>query len=359
MHHMKKALIIHSPYSGRSTHLTQAIACLQQAGVAVVDLLSIASLDRLPPQGGKWQANGIDLLVAAGGDGLVGGLLRHLVTSKLPLGILPLGTFNNLARSLNIPLDIQDAAAIIASGEQREIDLGHAHLTTCAEDAESTPLSISDCQPLFFAHALSIGLKVQFARYATDAAMRQQYGALTYPAALIEAMKAYTPIDVELRFDGLQRWSDYSSRPVLAENSVSLRCPVAQVTVVNAPLFWGPLQARVPGVSLHDRTLDIIVVEDADPPDLLSRIARFFSRKDQRPIHHGNEYAHSPALQVAERTDIPGIHHLQAHSVTITTPGRQQEITLDGEIRAQTPITASVADESVCLMVPPSRVNEP
>ena len=128
--------------------------------------------------------------------------------------------------------------------------------------------------------------------------------------------------------------------------------------MVNAPLFWGPLQARVPGVSLHDRALDIVVVEDADPPDLLSRIARFFSRKAQRPVHHGKEYAHSLALLTAERTDIPGIHHLQAHSVTITTPGRQQEITLDGEIRAQTPITASVADESVCLMVPPSRVNE-
>lgn len=216
---MKKALIIHSPYSGRSTHLTQAIASLQQAGVAVVDLLSIASLDELPSQERKWRANGIDLLVAAGGDGLVGGLLRHLVASRLPLGILPLGTFNNLARSLNIPLDVQNAAAIVASGEQREIDLGKAHLTACAEEAESAHLSIPACQPLFFAHALSVGLKVQFARYATDAAMRQQYGALTYPAALIEAMKAYAPIDVELHFDGLLRWSDHSSRHVLTEEN--------------------------------------------------------------------------------------------------------------------------------------------
>jgi diacylglycerol kinase family enzyme len=231
--------------------------------------------------------------------------------------------------------------------------------TTCTEDVGPASSSVPAYQPLLFAHALSVGLKVQFARYATDAAMRQQYGALTYPAALVEAMKAYEPIDVALRFDGLLSWSDHSSQPVLTEESVSLRCPIAQVTVVNAPLFWGPLQARVPGVSLHDRTLDIIVVEDADTPDLLSRVARFFSRKAQRPILHGKEYAHSPALLAAERTDIPGIHHLQAQSVTITTPGRPQEITLDGEIRVQTPVTACVADQPISLMVPPSRTKEP
>src|SRR5215472_6607776 len=57
---------------------------------------------------------GADVVIAAGGDGTLHEVVNGLVGSKSALGIIPLGTMNNLARSLNIPVSIEDACAVIA-----------------------------------------------------------------------------------------------------------------------------------------------------------------------------------------------------------------------------------------------------
>jgi diacylglycerol kinase (ATP) len=65
-----------------------------------------------------------DLVIAAGGDGTVEAVARGLVGSKVPLGIIPLGTYNNLATSLGIPTDIRQACALIGCGQTRRVDAG-------------------------------------------------------------------------------------------------------------------------------------------------------------------------------------------------------------------------------------------
>ena len=64
------------------------------------------------------------IVVAAGGDGTVRAIARELLGSGTALGILPLGSVMNLARSLGIPRDVEAAAAIIAGGRVRAIDVG-------------------------------------------------------------------------------------------------------------------------------------------------------------------------------------------------------------------------------------------
>ena len=64
------------------------------------------------------------VLVAAGGDGTVRAIARTLIGSETALGILPLGSVMNVARSLGIPRDLDDAAAIIADRAIRSIDVG-------------------------------------------------------------------------------------------------------------------------------------------------------------------------------------------------------------------------------------------
>jgi diacylglycerol kinase family enzyme len=61
-------------------------------------------------------------VVAAGGDGTIRSLAQELVGSTIPLGILPLGTFNHFARDLGVPSDIGQAVAAIADGQTVAVD---------------------------------------------------------------------------------------------------------------------------------------------------------------------------------------------------------------------------------------------
>src|SRR5436190_1154509 len=104
-----RAIVIHSPHSGRAAHLEQALSRLRRHNVVIRDVVSIADLDGLPTQGPVWKAQGLDVVIAAGGDGLVGGVITHIAASGLPLGIIPLGTANDIAHALRIPQDIERA----------------------------------------------------------------------------------------------------------------------------------------------------------------------------------------------------------------------------------------------------------
>ena len=172
-----------------------ALAHLRENGIEVADTISIAELDHLPAQGAQWEQAGIEIAIAAGGDGLIGGVITHIAESGLILGILPLGTANDIARSLNIPQNIQQAARVIASGRVKEIDIGVArpseqapHLASKGQQRPALA-HVSSTKHSYFAHTVTIGLNVQFARIATNIATRKRYGRLTYPVAAIEALK--------------------------------------------------------------------------------------------------------------------------------------------------------------------------
>ncbi len=67
---------------------------------------------------------GVDLVIVAGGDGTVHSVAGGLIGRETTLGIIPMGSMNNLAHSLGIPLPIEAACAVIAKGETRAIDVG-------------------------------------------------------------------------------------------------------------------------------------------------------------------------------------------------------------------------------------------
>ena len=67
------------------------------------------------------QASEAGVVVAAGGDGTLNAVAAQLMGTDIPIGIFPLGTFNYVARLLNIPLDLLKAAETIATGKIREV----------------------------------------------------------------------------------------------------------------------------------------------------------------------------------------------------------------------------------------------
>jgi YegS/Rv2252/BmrU family lipid kinase len=75
---------------------------------------------------------GVDVVVACGGDGTVRACAQILAGTHTPIAVLPLGTGNLLARNLNIPTDQPGAMAVITDGRDRTIDLG------CADDRNFT-----------------------------------------------------------------------------------------------------------------------------------------------------------------------------------------------------------------------------
>jgi diacylglycerol kinase (ATP) len=361
----QRAIVIHSPHSGRSEKLSEAITHLEQTGIEVVTCISIATLDNLPSQGANWKESGIDIAIAAGGDGLVGGVITHVAESGLPIGILPLGTSNDIARSLRIPQDLLSAAQVIAEGKEQEVDVGVArpaeqapHL---ASKHQSGPL-LAQVPPKkhgFFAHALTIGVNVQFARIATNVATRQRFGRMTYPYAALEVLVSHEALDIQLEFEGLAMPRATASTqvqttpaPATPEPQMPLHCRALQVAVINAPIFGGQWELTMPGTSFSDRLLDIVVIEEIEFVRLSRSIARFFGPKESAEIPQANgekqPFTHHPA----ELTGIPGIHHVQAWGVTITTSADPRDATLDGEVRGQTPIYVHVADERLKVMVP-------
>jgi len=357
----RNAIVVHSPHAGRAAYLSQALTRLQQSGINIVQTISIAELDNLPAQGEYWRKNGIDIAVAAGGDGLIGGVITHIAESAVLLGILPLGTANDIARSLHIPLDVSQAAEVIAVGKEVEVDIGEAqpaeqapHIANPVQ--EGPVLSYVPSQKHgFFAHTLTVGLNVEFSRLATNIAIRQRYGRLTYPLAALDVLRNHEALDVDLHFDELAPnmfLRQQSTVPsTMEKEQASLRCRALQVAVINAPIFGGQWQLAVPGATMSDQLLDIVVIEDIELRNLATEIAHFFNLKEQHLTPPPTWREHHTIHHPAELTGIPGIHHLQARGVTIKTDADPRDVTLDGEVRGQTPMFVRLASERLRVMV--------
>lgn len=335
----------------------------------IAQVLPISELDTLPPQGTQWQEQGIDIAIAAGGDGLIGGVITHIAESTLPLGILPLGTSNDIARTLHIPQTLQDAIRVMSSGREREVDIGVAQPAEQAIHAASKKQSgpvldhISPHRHGYFAHALTVGLNVEFARLATNVATRQRFGRLTYPIAALEVLKNHDPLDVELHFEGLaipamRSWQHRHLSQTDIEHT-PLYCRALQVAVINAPIFGGQWQLSLPQASIDDRLLDIVVLYDFDLSNLsvsLSHLFNLSASHNEQTTHDTSflqkereaPFVHHPA----ELAGIPGIHHLQAQGVTITTHADPRDVTLDGEVRGQTPAHVRIAGQRLRVLVP-------
>ena len=353
----QRTVVIHSPHSGRSEKLAEAITYLEQTGVEVVNKISIADLDKLPAQGTTWKESGVDVAIAAGGDGLVGGVITHIAESGLPLGILPLGTSNDIARALRIPQDLNDAAQVIAQGKEQQIDIGVAesveqasHLAT---QHQAGPLleHVAPQKYGFFAHALTVGVNVLFAHIATNVATRKRFGRMTYPVAALETFVTHDALDIQLNFEGLAMPQATAN----AQVQTSLRGRALQVAVINTPIFGGQRELAIPDSSFDDRLLDIVVIEQMDAGTLGKSIAQFFGPKEHAETPISNDKKRTFTHHPAELSGIPGIHHVQARGVTIMTSADPKNATLDGEVQGQTPMYVYVADEQLRVKVPDQR----
>lgn len=71
--------------------------------------------------------SGVDLVLASGGDGTVTACVGGVAGSGIPLGVLPCGTGNLLARNLDLPLSLDEALTVALAGSDRRLDVGTAN----------------------------------------------------------------------------------------------------------------------------------------------------------------------------------------------------------------------------------------
>ena len=115
------ALVNRAGGRGGEDSRDRVAAALRWAGVAVED--EAVRPDQLAARAEAAVEAGAELVIAAGGDGTMSAVAGALAGTRAALGILPLGTLNHFARDLGIAFDLDSAAAVIAAGHSRLIDV--------------------------------------------------------------------------------------------------------------------------------------------------------------------------------------------------------------------------------------------
>jgi diacylglycerol kinase (ATP) len=125
---------------------------------------------------------GFDRVVIGGGDGTLNAAIPGLLKAGLPFGIMPLGTANDLARSLGIPFELDAAAQVIATATPRPVDLGEVN-----------------GHPYF--NVASIGFSAELAA-ELKAEAKQRWGKLGYGVAALGLVRRARPFTATLIHDG-------------------------------------------------------------------------------------------------------------------------------------------------------------
>jgi YegS/Rv2252/BmrU family lipid kinase len=234
----------------------------------------------------------IDRVIVGGGDGTLNAAVQVLVEPGLALGIIPLGTANNLARTLGIPADIEAACAASAGNVRRRIDLGRVN-------------------DRYFCTTASLGLSVQITEELSSDAKRK-WGAVAYALAAMRAIRRARPIHADIEWEGGIR----HSRTV-------------QIVVGNGR-YYGAALAVAEDAAIDDARLDLYSLEVRHWWELLKL---------------------APSLKRGTHGKRSEVEALRARAFVIRTRERLP-IDLDGELGAETPGHFQVVPRALEVLVP-------
>ncbi|MET0530836.1 MAG: diacylglycerol kinase family protein, partial [Microvirga sp.] len=170
-------LIVNAKSRSGATQREMAMERLEAHGIETIHL-DCKRREDLSPLIVK-HAKDADCAIVGGGDGTLNAAAFGVIESGLPLGILPLGTANDLARTLGIPFDLDGAAQVIADGLTREIDLG-----------------IVNGEPFF--NVASVGLSAELAQQLTRD-IKRRYGRLGYAMVALKVLSQARPFRATIR----------------------------------------------------------------------------------------------------------------------------------------------------------------
>lgn len=236
----KRLRLIYNPYAGRrklTAQLDTVVRIFQESGheVSIHRASSPEDVEQISAQ-----SRDVDRLVIAGGDGsihqAVNGLLQIPAAKRPVLGILPVGTANDLAYALHLPKSIPEACKVIGKGNVFEMDTGKLN-------------------ERYFVNVASAGLLTDVSQ-KVDVRVKNTLGQLAYFLKGIETLPSFRPFHIEFEHDEKR----YTEEVVLfmAVNGLSV----------------GGLRNLVPRASLTDGKLDVLMVPAAGWPETLRLLLR-------------------------------------------------------------------------------------
>jgi diacylglycerol kinase (ATP) len=250
------------------------------------------------------------LLIVAGGDGTINDAVNGLGKAGFPegvtLGILPAGTGNDLAATLCIPDDPDEAEDIIRQGRVRTLDVARVR----SEGIEER----------FFINVATGGLGAEISD-ANEGELKKRWGKLSYLRASLEVAKDFDVKELDLYLDGeLHR--------VQAVNVVVGNCRYA-----------GGGWLAAPNANPEDGLLDVVIIEKLGLTDLLQLAPASMARAD----YLGKE----------------GVFSARAKEILVETQPPGLDFTVDGEVVGDEPARFSVVPGALKVIVGPDYVAEP
>jgi diacylglycerol kinase (ATP) len=222
----QRALLLVNRHSRRGREsATAAIAHLQALGLTLVEAATEdpADLSQVICD----HRDRVDLVIVGGGDGTLNAAARGLVETGLPLGILPLGTANDLARTLGLPMALPNACAAIAQGLQHNQQL---------------PIDLGWVNGHYFFNVASLGLSVKITQQLSQG-MKRRWGVVAYAITALRVLSQSVPFTAEIRMNG-----EYC------------RVKTAQIAVGNGRYYGGGMTVQA-DAAITDQRLDLYSLE--------------------------------------------------------------------------------------------------
>lgn len=283
-------LLINTRSRSGQQALPRILAGCEAAGVKLANVIQIKDPSVLPDVLAGIKSRRPDIFITASGDGTVSDVVDYLAGTPIKLGFIPLGTTNNFARSLGVPLDIDEAVAVILSGRTRRIALGMM-------DGD------------YFANVAGIGMSARIAEAVTST-LKKRYGRLAYAITAFRIMLTHKPFMVKICDKDGELQAHFMTHQVIVANG---RYHAGTEIAVDADLAHPEL-----------------VVFKLGGPSRLSL------------IWHMLDFYYGKRRSVAHSSYFIG----RDIKISTSTP---QPIELDGEVKLQTPSRASAHADAVTV----------
>ncbi|MBR8830056.1 MAG: Diacylglycerol kinase [Chroococcopsis gigantea SAG 12.99] len=288
----KKALLVINRHSRKGkANFAQAVEMLDGLGFHLITT-PVNDFAEFPNIIAKYR-EGIDLIIVGGGDGTLNAIVDSLVGVNLPLGILPLGTANDLARTLSIPTSIPEACRVIAGDYKKTIDLGLVN-------------------GKYFFNVASMGLSVKITQKLTKG-LKRRLGILAYAWTAIQVLSQTRPFHAEIRTD----------------TGESMFVKTLQIAVGNGRYYGGGMTIAE-DAAIDDQRLDLYSLELQKWWQIIPLLT---------------------ALPKGSQGLLPWVRTLSGHQISVSTR-KAHSINTDGEITVATPATFSVIPRALEIYAP-------